>query len=298
MNESMRNDGGEAGEITIETIVSRVWQRKWLVLLVALGSAAAAGIAALILPKTYVATSIIAPATGNNSGGSLGGLSSIASQFGGLASLAGINVGGDTKKYESVAVLQSEALTENFISSNGLLPILYEDDWDAAKNTWRRGRFSQEPTLWQANRYFKRLRTVSTDAKTGIITISIKWRDPKLAAAWTNGLVKLTNEYLRGKAIREADGNIAYLNEQATKTDIVAVKQGIYSMIQGEINKAMMAQGTNEFALKVLDPAIAPEKPSSPQLAIWVLAGFFIGSFIAAMAAFFLESRSIALQRG
>jgi uncharacterized protein involved in exopolysaccharide biosynthesis len=297
MNESMRNDGGEAGEITIETIVSRVWRRKWLVLFVALGSAAAAGITALILPKTYVATSIIAPATNNNSG-SLGGLSSIASQFGGLASLAGINVGGDTKKYESVAVLQSEALTENFISSNGLLPILYEDDWDAAKNTWRRGRSSQEPTLWQANRYFKKLRTVSTDAKTGIITISIKWRDPKLAAAWTNGLVKLTNEYLRGKAIREADGNIAYLNEQAAKTDIVAVKQGIYSMIQGEINKAMVAQGTSEFALKVLDPAIAPEKPSSPQLAIWVLAGFFIGSFIAAMVAFFLESRSIALQRG
>jgi uncharacterized protein involved in exopolysaccharide biosynthesis len=283
----------ESREITIEVIVSRVWRRKWLVVLLALACAAMAGVAALVFPKSYVATLVAAPAAGNSGGGALGGgLGAMASQFGGLASLAGITVPGDSRKYESLAVLQSEALTERYISSHNLLPILYADDWDASKGAWKTNDAEKTPTLWKANRNFKRIRNVSTDAKTGLITLSIKWSDPKLAASWANDLVALTNEYLRNKAIAEAEVNLAYLYAEAAKTDVVPVRQGIYTMIQGEINKAMMAKGTSEFSLKVLDPAVAPEKPSSPQLAIWVLAGFFCGTLFACLLAFVLESKA------
>ncbi len=98
---------------------------------------------------------------------------------------------------------------------------------------------------------------------------------------------------LRHKAIAESELNLAYLNAEATKTDIFPVKQGIYTMIQGEmVNKMMIAKGTSEFALKVLDPAVAPEKPSSPQPAIWALAGFFGGGLLSSLLALYLESRS------
>lgn len=279
-------------EITIEVIVSRVWHRKWLVVLLALVCAAMAGIAALVFPKSYVATLVAAPASNNSSGGALGGLGAAASQFGGLASLAGISVPGDSRKYESLAVLQSEALTDRYISSHNLLPVLYADQWDMGKNAWKSNDVAKIPTLWNANRYFKKIRSVSTDAKTGLITLTIKWRDPVLAASWANGLVALTNEYLRNKAIAESELNLAYLNAEAAKTDVFPVKQGIYTMIQGEINKTMIAKGTSEFSLKVLDPAVAPEKPSSPQFAIWVLAGFFGGAFFSSFLALFLESGS------
>jgi uncharacterized protein involved in exopolysaccharide biosynthesis len=297
MNEPIQKYAAEHDEIRIEEIVARIWRRKWLVLLLALMFAVVAGTTAFLVPKSYLATTVVAPVLGNNNGGALSGLNAMVSQFGGLASLAGVSVSGDSRKYESLAVLQSEALTERYISTNNLLPILYADEWDVTRNAWKSADPSSHPTLWKANRDFKKIRTVSTDSKTGLITISITWTDPKLAAAWANDFVKLTNEYLRNKAITEADGNMAYLNEQAAKTEVVAVKQGIYTMIQIEINKAMTAKGTTEFALKVLDPAVAPEKPSAPRKAIWTLAGFFGGILFSSGLAVFLETRQRTLIR-
>jgi uncharacterized protein involved in exopolysaccharide biosynthesis len=295
MNEPIQEYPGERDDIRIEEVVARIWRRRWLVLLLALMSATVAGIVAFIVPKSYLATTVVAPVLSGNNGGALSGLNAMASQFGGLASLAGVSISGDSRKYESLAVLQSEALTERYISSNNLLPVLYADEWDAAKNAWKSTNISNNPTLWKANRDFKKIRTVSTDSKTGLVTISITWTDPKFAATWANDFVKLTNEYLRNRAISEAEGNMAYLNEQAAKTDVVAVKQGIYTMIQMEINKAMTAKGTPEFALKVLDPAVAPEKPSAPRKSIWTLAGFFGGILFSCGLAVFLESRKRTL---
>lgn len=280
-------------EITFEEVVSRIWARKKLVIAVALCAGAIASGIALVIPKTYVASTVISPVASNPNNGGLGsGLSSIATQFGGLASLAGISVPGDSRKYESLAILQSEALTEKYIADQNLLPILYASKWDAAKGAWTTSDPNKIPTLWKANRDFKRIRLISNDGKTQLTTVSIKWKDPKLAATWANDLVKLTNEYLRDQAITEAEKNIAYLNVQAAKTDVVAIKQGIYSMIQMEINKAMTARGTADFALKVLDPAVPPEKPSSPVLSIWLFGGLFGGGLVAAAIAFYLETKA------
>jgi len=278
-------------EITFEEVISRIWTRKTLVLVVALGAAAIASAIALVIPKTYIASTVVSPVASNSNNGLGGGLSSVASQFGGLASLAGISVPGDSRKYESLAILQSEALTEKYIADRNLLPILYAKEWDAAKGAWTTSDPLKMPTLWKANRDFKGIRAVSNDSRTQLTTVSIKWKDPKLAATWANDLVKLTNEYLRNQAISEAENNIAYLNAQAAKTDVVAVKQGIYSMIQVEINKAMTAKGTADFALKVLDPAVPPEKPSSPKLSIWLFGGLFGGGLIAAAFAYYLETK-------
>jgi len=277
--------GTDLDEINLKTLVSIFWHGKWVVLWTTLAFSFVAALAALVLPKSYVATTVIAPVS-ESSSGSLSGLSSLASQFSGLASLAGVSVSGDSKKFEYVAVLQSEALTEKYISSTNLLPILFEGKWDTARNNWKSSNPKKIPTLWQANQYFKSIRTVSTDTKTGLVTLAITWTDPKYAAIWANDLVKLTNDYLREKAIREAEAGIAYLTEQANKTDVVTVKQGIYTMLQGEINKIMVAKGSEEFALKVIDRAVAPEKPHSPRPVAWTVEGFIAGLLLALFVVF------------
>jgi hypothetical protein len=47
---------------------------------------------------------------------------------------------------------------------------------------------------------------------------------------WANELVRMTNDYLRDQAIQESERNIAYLNDQASKTDAVGAKQAIYAL--------------------------------------------------------------------
>jgi uncharacterized protein involved in exopolysaccharide biosynthesis len=276
-----------ADEISLREIFSIFWRGKWLIVTVSLGLAVAGGFASLIVPKSYVASAIVVPVSTSSSGGSLGGLGALASQFGGLASLAGVAVPGDSKKFEAIAVLQSELITEQYIRDNNLLPIIFYKRWNSNLGKWKDAN-KKVPTLWEANDYFKRqVRAVSTDTKTGLSTMSITWSDPKVAAAWVNDLIRLTNEYLRAKAIRESEANMAYLNEQILKTDVVAMKQGIYSMLQGELNKAMVAKGTEEFALKTIDPAVAPDRPASPKPAVWTLFGLFVGLLISSIFVYY-----------
>lgn len=275
------HDGDSGGDISLDDTISILWRRKWLILGVSLAFAAAAGVAALVVPKSYVASAIVAPVSSSQGGGGGGGLGALASSFGGLASLAGVALPGDSKKFEALAVLQSENLTERYIRDNNLVPIIFYRKWDSDRGRWKVTDPSKIPTVWWANDYFKKkIRAVSNDTKTGLATITITWTDPKLAAKWTNDLIKLTNEYMRTKAIQESEVNLAYLNEQALKTSEVAIRQGIYGLIQDEIGKVMLAKGSEEYALKVIDPAVAPEKPFSPQPVAWILFGSFGGLLV------------------
>jgi uncharacterized protein involved in exopolysaccharide biosynthesis len=284
MPEKIENQAGQ-GEFSLQELIKFLWQRWRFIAFFTIACTAAAAIAAWTLPKKYTAVAIIAPVTSTPGGGQLGGLSSIASQFGGLASLAGLAGVTDSKKWESVAVLQSEALTENYIRSNNLLPVLYSKQWDANKNDWKRIDARKNPTLWKANQYFKdKIRRISSDIKTGLVTVSITWTDPGIAAKWANDLIKLTNDYLREKAITESERHIAYLTEEAAKTNVVEAKHAIFAVMETELNKSMLARGSEEYAFKVLDPATAPEKPSSPNKLAWLLGGYFGGLLVSITA--------------
>jgi len=274
-------------QIRLKDLVDLLWRGRLWVVGITLSLTVAAAVLALVLPKSYKAQIIVSAVTNAPGSGGMGGLSSMVSEFSGLASLAGLSVGGDTHKAESLAVLQSEALTEDYLRENNLLPVLYAKLWDPVEKRWKVTNPRRVPTLWRANQKFKRdVRTVTTDTHTGLITLTVVWNDPKLAAQWANGLVKKTNDYLRGQAIAESDRNIEYLNAQALKTDVVGVKQAIYAIMENEINKEMLARGSDEYALKVLDPAVAPEAPYSPQLVMWTLIGLFSGILLCILGAF------------
>ncbi|MFZ0499593.1 MAG: Wzz/FepE/Etk N-terminal domain-containing protein [Steroidobacteraceae bacterium] len=254
-------------ELTTGEQMHAIWVRKWHVLAATVVGAAIATAAAFLVTPKYEASVLIMPVEQSNTGGGLGQLSGGGSELGGLAALAGLKIGGDAKE-EALAVLQSELLTDMYISQNNLLPILLKH----AKGT---------PTLWKANRFFKtRVREVTTDTKTGMVSMTITWTNPTLAAQWANGMVNMTNDYMRKQAIDEAERNIAYLNGEAAKTNVVEVREGIDSILLREINREMLARGSPDYALKVIDPAVPPEKPSSPQKAVWLVVGGLLGLLV------------------
>lgn len=269
----------EVKEFGLGELIVILRRRKWLIILLAVFCTVIAGAWASIAPKRYDAIVVLSPVSTSSSAG--GGISSLGSQLGGLASMAGISGTGDAKKSESIAVLQSEALTERYIQSANLLPVLYSSKWDAQKAQWKPLPQKDIPTLWKANQYFKKnVRTVSIDAKSGLVTLIINWTDAKVAAKWANDLVRMANDFLRNRAITESERNIAYLNDESTKTSVVEVRRAIYSILEQEINKAMLARGSDEYAFRILDPAVPPEKQSSPLLLNWLMLGMLGGLFV------------------
>jgi uncharacterized protein involved in exopolysaccharide biosynthesis len=272
----------ETQEINLKELIGVLWKGRWLVVAVSLAFAAVAAVVAFTVPKRYTATVVVAPVNSTAGGAALGGLSGLASQFGGLASLAGITVGAGSTKDEYIAVLQSEELTRKYIQDNNLLPVLFAKAWDPVKKGWKITDPKKMPTLWKANLYFKgKIRSVTDDKKTGMVLMTVTWTDPEVAARWANGLVKLTNDYVRDKKIREAENNIAYLKDEANKTDMVQVRSAIYNVLESEIKTVMMAKGSEEYALRTIDRAVVAEKPSSPKPGLWIAAGFVFGGVVA-----------------
>jgi uncharacterized protein involved in exopolysaccharide biosynthesis len=259
-------------EISVRELVNIVRSKGLFVVSFTLAMGLAAGIAAFVSPKWYEASTVLSPVSSTS-----GGLSgSATSQLGGIAALAGISVGQDSKKSESLAFLQSNGLTTTYIQSNNLLPILYAKRWDGTLKKWK--RMDDPPTVWKAAQYFKKnIRKVAIDAKTGIVTLTIKWTDPEIAAIWANGIVRLANDHLRTRAIEESERNITYLSAEAAKTNVVEARQAIYSVLQNELNKSMIARGSEEYAFKVVDLAVSPEKPASPIKILWITVGLFSG---------------------
>jgi uncharacterized protein involved in exopolysaccharide biosynthesis len=263
-------------EFSLKEFVDVIWQGRWIILPVTLMTTLAAGVAAWIVPKTYEAGIVISP-TSETPGGQMSGSGGL-SQVAGLASLVGLSTGNDSKKSESLAVLQSLALTEKYIKDDNLLPILFASKWDKATSKWRTTDPEKMPTLWKANELFRdNVRAVVTNPKSGLVTLKITWRDPFLAAKWANEIVAMANDYLRANAITQSERNIAFLGQEAAKTDVVGVKQVIYEILQSEISKEMLARGTEEYAFRILDRALPPERAASPRKLLWVAGGFFAG---------------------
>jgi hypothetical protein len=210
------------------------------------------------------------------------GLQGLMGQFGGLASLAGISLG-SVNEQETIAWLKSRALFTLFVNQHDLMPILFSGQWDAAAGRWR-SDLKRIPTMDDAWSLFdKGIRRVNDDPKTRVITLEITWKDREQAALWANELVKLANEEMRQRALRETAASIASLEEQLSRAEAVELRQSIARLLEAQLNRSAVAKSRPEYGLTVVDPAVVSDARRfvSPRrfllLVISLPLGFFMG---------------------
>ncbi|OIP88903.1 MAG: hypothetical protein AUK24_07110 [Syntrophaceae bacterium CG2_30_49_12] len=91
----------------------------------------------------YQAKAVIAPIAPKERSG---GMSALVQQFGGMAEMVGIGSPSATSATELVALLKSNILRKEIIERYQLLPILFYNQWDEEKKTWKKGSsFSLNP---------------------------------------------------------------------------------------------------------------------------------------------------------
>ena len=273
MNSSNSRHARAQESFTITEILEILWRGKLRIAICTVIGLILATSLALVLPKKFDATVLVAPVSGS---GNSGALQSVLGNLSGLASMAGVNISHGTKTAIEIATLTSTKLTEKYISENNLLPVLFASRWDTSKNNWDQS--AKIPSLWEANRLFsKEIRDVEKNPKTGLVTLRITWTNPRIAAIWANGLIDLANESLREREIRRAIRDSNYLKAQAEATHNIELKEDIYMLMMRVLQKEMIAQGENEYAFRVIDPAVIAEKASSPKVILWALMGLFLG---------------------
>jgi uncharacterized protein involved in exopolysaccharide biosynthesis len=279
----------------IATIIDRIW---WVIASVVLFTAAFIAAAYLITP-IYRATIILIP-TKTNRDMDAGG-SGLGAGIGGVASLVGINLGGgDSLTEEALAVLKSRKFTESFISDLNLMPVLYAKSWDAQTGKWKPD-VKHPPTLSRANKFFgKAIRSILPEKKSSLISVSIDWTDPVVAASWANELIRRLNLEMRQREMTRADASIGYLEHEFETTTVVATREAIGRLIESQVKQRMLATVTPEFAFRVIDPAMPSDKDDrySPNKFLLAVMGPIVGTIFGVFGVLTLAALRTLPRRG
>lgn len=276
---------GYDDEIDLSLVFMRLWAaRRWMIACVIVSTAVFAAYA-FLSTRIYAATTVFISASSDRSG--LG--DSLRGSIGGIASLAGINLGSlggaGAETQEALAVLKSRQFTEAFINERQLMPKFFPDQWDESAKSWKPGQ--RQPTPAKAYKYFDtEVRSIVENKKTGLIELRINWKDRNEAAAWANELLDRVNQEMRRRAMVSAEASVGYLERELKSTDQVATREAINRLIEAQVRQRMLANVTQEYAFRVVDRAMPADAndPLKPKKLLLLLAGPLAGIAIGVVA--------------
>jgi LPS O-antigen subunit length determinant protein (WzzB/FepE family) len=252
--------------------LARILRLHWklIVIMTFLGGATAAVIS-LQMRNIFRAQAVVSPtAESNNKGGSL------KDTVGGIAELAGIDLGGGGgRKVEALATLNAPGFLREFITKNDLMPILFDDRWDPVAKKWRPG--AKIPSLEQGVKKLKDDRTVNENSKSGLVSLAVEAYTRELAAQWANGMIDLVNERMRQADIKTARDSLEYLDRELATANSVELRQAISHLIEQQIDSEMMANVQRDYAYHFIDRAVPPEIKDSPKRTLISIGGAFLG---------------------
>ncbi|MGS0827518.1 Wzz/FepE/Etk N-terminal domain-containing protein [Shewanella sp. 0m-8] len=287
-------------EIDLRELFSVIWQGKWLIIAITAVFAIGSVIFALTQPNTYKSEALLAPASEEQGGG----LSALAGQFGGLASMAGINLGGGggvDKTQMAIEVMKSRQFASQFIQSHNILPdLMAADKWDMANDTlvyddelynpqtktWIRevkAPFKPEPSMQEAFKEFTKVIAVNSAKDTGMVTISVEHLSPSVAQQWVTWLVEDINKVMKERDVAEANRSSEFLNKQIAMTNVADIRSILYKLIEEQAKTIMFAEVRDEYVFKTIDPALVPEEKAGPKRALICVLGTMLGGMLAVM---------------
>jgi len=282
-------------EIDLRELFNTLWRGKWIIIALTFVLAVGSVIYALSLPNIYKAEALLAP-TEESSGGRL---AAMAGQLGGLASLAGVNLGsGDANKTTiALEILQSRAFLTEFVEKHDILPeimavkswspeggIEFKDElYDVETRTWRRKvdpPTQDAPTSWSYVKRFRELLSVSQAKDKGLVTLSVSHHSPEFAKYLVELLVQDINNKMRQRDINDAESSLAYLNEELKNTNLSNMHQVFYQLIEKQTQTMMLADVRPEYVFETIDPAVVPEQKSEPKRALICVLGTMLGGIL------------------
>src|SRR3990172_6352270 len=187
-------------EINLLDLLIVLAKRKRLIIGITFGAAVIAAIASLLMTPIYKAeTKILPPQQGSS-----GMASQLLSQLGGAASFIGGAAGVKTSNDLYIALLKSRPILDNMIDRLKLMEFYKVKSREDARSALRGILKTQD------------------DKKSGIVSIGIEDKDPKLAADIANAFVDELREYNKRLALTEASQKRLFFEEQ-----LKDVKEGL-----------------------------------------------------------------------
>jgi LPS O-antigen subunit length determinant protein (WzzB/FepE family) len=297
-NNALMNDQYD-DEIDLRELFMVLWAGKIKIVAITAVFAVASVIYALSVPNQYKATALLAPAQSSG-----GGLSGALGQLGGLASLAGVSIGGGEGSEAQIAqeIMKSWNFIEAFIADNDLAVEVFaaegwskasnmlkinDDDYDVEKSEWLiedddTGE-PRPPSSWELFKEFSERLAVSEDKKSGLVSVSIEYYSPQIAKQWLDMYVSAVNAHMQQRQVDKVTNNINYLQAQIEKTSIAEMREVFYTIIEEQTKNKMVAEASPEYAFVAVSPSMVPEEKSQPKRALICILGTLLGGMLSVL---------------
>jgi uncharacterized protein involved in exopolysaccharide biosynthesis len=286
-------------EIDLRELWNVIWRGKWIIIAITAIFAVASVFYALSLPNIYKSEALLTPADSDQQGG----LSGLSGQLGGLASLAGVNLGGGKtdKTALAIEILKSREFFAKFAEKHNILPdLMAVESWDLKTNeikyvetayVAKTGEWLREveppkqakPSFQEAKRVFDSFITIEQNPDTGMVLLSFEHYSPHIAKLWLDWLIEDINSDMKTRDKQEAKRSINYLQSQIDETNIVEQKSLLYQLIEEQAKTLMFTEVREEYVFKTIDPALVPEVKFKPKRSFIVFIAILVGGLLSVL---------------
>jgi uncharacterized protein involved in exopolysaccharide biosynthesis len=201
-------------------------------------------------------------------------------------------------------VLKSRKFLSEFVERHDILvPLIAAKGWDRATGhleidsdvydtvsaKWVRRVTPPKktvPSSQEAYERFSDILSIGQDQKTGLVTVAVEHLSPVVAKQWVEWLVEDINSSIMRQDVAEAEQAIEYLHKQIENTSLADLQSVFFSLIEEQTKTVMLAQVTDEYLLRTLDPAVAPEMKAKPRRSLLVVVSTLLGSLLGVAVVF------------
>jgi uncharacterized protein involved in exopolysaccharide biosynthesis len=298
MQKSEYKDEYYESNINISEIVSVLWKDKISFVLLTLMFSLASVFYSLSIPNKYESSSIL-QISGDEQDSSIAGLSS---QYGGLASLAGISLPSSSSNKSDYVIntLKSREFLKHLLTFEGIKENLmavksYDLDTGLVNydeeifdgNKWvRKVKKNQTlvPSYLEVHQkvYLKNF-SVGVDLDSGFISLSFEHLSPVFAKEFLDLIIKELNLISKQKDLQESETAFNYLENQLLLNPQLDIRNSINQLIASQLKSMMLANVKESYIISPIDPPYVAEYKSSPDRFLICVFGSILGIFIAFM---------------
>lgn len=276
----------EEDEIDLRELFNTILKYKYKILLFVFVITAITFVYVLSIPNSYKSSVVLSPQSEQKSVG--GGLSS-------LASLAGVSLGGGSSKDPAVmmqTVLGDYSFNEMMVEKYKLTSKLENQEnlvfalgLDTIYNLFNskdeEDIRSKEEKIYSTINALKGVLSISSDKKSGLITLSAELQDRYLAKELVDIYLKEIVDKVRTSDMKEIDEQIKYYNKELSSTYDVSLKEQLSKSLSGLYQKKVFSQANDYyFVSKVVDSRVSYIKEKSKPKRALILVVSFVTSFI------------------
>lgn len=278
-------------EIDLHEVVKTIWNQKVFIVLFSFTITFMTIIYLLSIPNIYDSKALLVPQ--NEKGGGLGGLSA-------MASFAGVNVGEaqmtPDQAYQSL--LKDYSFMRSFVLNNNLTDIYFSEDLSknyvfalGMKGLYDLTHFAPESheedperDIYEIVKKLQRNMSISSDKKSGLITISYQDPDRLITQKLLHLFLEQSSHYLIENKLETINRKLNYYQDELATTEEFELRKNISALISKLVEEKITIKSSRYFQTELLTkPEVAYMKNKVGPKRVLILIGIVIASLFIAI---------------